>query len=70
MLQPISIQDMAAMYGKTTEEIEVAIEELINHGFMKKLVGKHGAISYALSCPDKKLAKKLNKTHNHLAFVI
>ncbi len=60
MQNTISIQDMAARHGKTTAEIEATIEELINHGFLKKLVAENGAISYALTCPDKKLAKQLN----------
>ncbi|WP_341763811.1 hypothetical protein [Candidatus Tisiphia endosymbiont of Beris chalybata] len=54
MQQSISIQDMAVMQGKTTEEIEATIEELIQHGFMKRIVEKNGTISYILTCPDKK----------------
>ncbi|KAJ6644922.1 Serine recombinase PinE [Pseudolycoriella hygida] len=65
MQEVISIQNMAAIYGKTTAEIEAAIEELIHHGFMKKLVATNGTISiralrFRYKCSRAQLARMIN----------
>ncbi|WP_342271194.1 hypothetical protein [Candidatus Tisiphia endosymbiont of Parasteatoda lunata] len=68
MMQSIDIKQLSKQYATSEAVISTAIEELIQHGFLKKVKNKKKGDSLILTCPDKKLSKEVES--QNMKFII
>lgn len=68
MIQSVDIKQLSKKYATSEAMISTAIEELIKHGFLKKVKNKKKVSSFVLTCPDKKLSKEIES--QNMKFII